>query len=103
MAMSREDQKAASDRIMAKEPLTAEERATYEYLMLKPPYGGSGDTRVCRKCGAVFQEVAGTKERPAVTALEQFADHSTIHQPSPAQWVEAHNRIQEAKETAKSG
>lgn len=102
MAMSKEDQKAASDRIMAKEPLTPEELKTYEYLMLKPPYGGSGDRRVCRVCGAVFSETPATKDSPAVSALEKFADHSTIHQPSGPQWTEAYNRILAAKEAAKS-
>lgn len=101
MAMSKEDQKAASDRIMEKFPLTEEERGTYEYLMLKPPYGSSGDTRVCRVCGAVFQEIPATKEMGVVPALEQFSDHSTIHQTPAPQWTEAYNRMQEAKEAAK--
>jgi len=101
MAMSAADQKAASDRIMAKEPLTAEERKTYERLMREPPYGSVGEQRECRECGAVFQEIPATKELKAVSALEQFAEHTASHNPSPSEWTTAYNRIQEAKERAK--
>jgi DNA/RNA-binding domain of Phe-tRNA-synthetase-like protein len=48
--------------------------------------------RVCQECGAVFET---TKEQ---TALEQFADHLTEHQPTVAQWTDAYNKIQASKE-----
>jgi len=55
--------------------------------------------RVCRECGAEFwTETVGGERR---TALEQYADHSTEHQPTVAQWAEAYSRIQEGKRKAK--
>ena len=51
--------------------------------------------RVCQVCGAEFET---NKEQ---TALQQFSDHSAIHNPSPAQWSEAYDKIQAGKERAK--
>ena len=58
MAMSREDQKAASDRIMAKlGPLTGVELETYEMLMKRPEdYLPPREKRVCGRCGAGFRD-----------------------------------------------
>jgi len=57
------------------------------------------DKRVCSQCGEVFRtkEVDGQQ----VGALAQYADHSVIHQPSPAQWTEAYAKIQAGKEKKK--
>lgn len=57
--------------------------------------------RKCLTCGAVFEEIPATKERGVITALQQFADHITIHQPTPEQWAHAYDLIQEAKEKKK--
>jgi hypothetical protein len=97
MALTKEEQREAAERIMAKEPLTDEERQTYDLLMKRPedyvpPAEGM---RRCGVCGAMFQD-------GAVTALEQFSDHSTTHNPSPAQWVTAHQRIQVGREKVKA-
>jgi hypothetical protein len=48
--------------------------------------------RVCKECGAEFHS---DKEQ---SALQKFSDHVRIHQPTPEQWTEAYNKIQEAKE-----
>jgi hypothetical protein len=102
MAMSKEEQKAASDRILAKEPLTAEERRTFEMLTRRPEdYRVPGEVRECGVCGAKFETILATKESPEVTALQQFSDHLAFHNPSPAHWAEAHKRIQAGKESAK--
>src|ERR1700690_4328205 len=98
MAMSKEEQREAAGRILEKEPLTEEELAGYEMLVKRPedyvvPDAGSG-LRVCGICGAEFMDLPGSKDRAAVSALEQFSDHQTMHNPSPAQWGEAHRRIQ---------
>lgn len=102
MAMSREDQKAASDRIMAKNPLTEDEmrllkmrtRLPGEY---EPPKG----VRVCATCGAEFQDEVDGKGIVLKPALAQFSDHLASHNPSPAQWAEAHSRIEAGKESSK--
>ena len=102
MALSQEQQKAASDRIMAKlGPMTPFEAETYRKLTAVPPYPVVGEVRRCGECGAEFQEIEGTKDRQAVTALEQFSDHASSHNPSPAQWSEANKRIESARESAK--
>ena len=102
MAMTKEQQKAASDRIMAKMgPMTPFEAETYRKLTMKPPYPQTGEVRRCWECGAEFQEIPATKEKQAVTALEQFVTHTSVHNPSPAAWTEAHSRIQAGKESAK--
>jgi len=100
--MSRDQQKAASERIMAKFPLTGEEYVGYQKLTMKPEeYGVPGESRVCGDCGALFQDIPGNKETPMVTALQQFADHTAVHNPSPAQWAEAHKRIEFGKASLK--
>ena len=48
--------------------------------------------RKCMECGAEFE----TNENE--TALAQYADHSTIHQPTAGQWTEAYNRIRESQQ-----
>lgn len=45
--------------------------------------------RECKECGAVFET---TKE---LSALEQFTDHLTEHQPTPGQWAEAYSKIRQ--------
>jgi hypothetical protein len=57
--------------------------------------------RVCKECGVELHEIPKTKDSPAVSELEQFSDHTAIHNPSPAQWAEAHKRIEAGKERAK--
>jgi len=51
--------------------------------------------RVCKECGAEFH---GDEEQ---SALQKFSDHLTIHQPTAAEWAEAHNRIQKSLEFSK--
>jgi hypothetical protein len=106
MAMSKEDQKAASDRIVAKEPLTKQERQAYNLLSKQPdeyvlPDPENG-VRVCGVCGAEFQGAGTTKEGRAMSALEEFSNHMADHNSTPAQWTEAHRRIQAGRERAKS-
>ena len=89
---------------MAKlEPLTKEEQVIYRSLSKDPatypmPIPGMHE---CVTCGAKFYEIPATKERQAISALEQFSDHVAKHNPSPAQWTEAYRRMQKAKEQAK--
>jgi hypothetical protein len=104
MAMTKEEQKAAARRIMEKYPMTEEERVIYEQLIKKPedyraptPEG----LRVCGICGAEFQDVRDAKGVVVTPALGQFADHQASHNPSPAAWTEAYNRIQSSKAKAK--
>lgn len=97
MAMTKEEQRRAAERILAKHPLTAEERAVAEMLKRNPEEYRPPrvESRVCALCGARFE---GDKE---LTAMQKFADHQAEHNPSPAQWAEAHKRIQAGKEKAK--
>jgi hypothetical protein len=95
MAMSKEDQKAASDRIMAKvRPFTPEEQATYNRLTtpVEEYPTADRDYRVCQDCGAEFR-TESEKGVEGLSAMQQFSDHTTKHNPNPAQWVTAHNRI----------
>jgi hypothetical protein len=100
MAMTKAEQKAASDRIMAKlGPLNEEERQTYEMLMKRPEdYQPPREKRVCGRCGAEFRDEVNQKGEVVVSALEKFSDHQAEHNPSPAQWAEAHRRISAAKQ-----
>src|SRR5271156_2911520 len=105
MAMSKAEQKAASDRIMGKlGPLTGKEVESYELLTKDPenyvPPNGETGERKCGRCGAVFQDQPETKSRVAVSALGQFSDHQAEHNPSPAQWATAHRKIQDSKRPA---
>lgn len=104
MAMGKVEQKAASDRIMEKlGPLKGEELETYNLLRKKPEdYTVPGEGRVCGVCGAEFQEVPAGREGPGRSALEQFSDHQSEHNPSPVRWAEAHKKIMAGKEAAKS-
>ena len=102
MAMTKEQQKAASDRIMAKlGPLTEEEQVSYRRYALKPPYPETGEIRTCGICGAKFATIPAMKDHLEVTVLQQFSDHTAIHNPTPAQWTTAYERIQEGKERLK--
>jgi hypothetical protein len=107
MAMSKSEQKAASDRIMAKlGPMTPEEQATYglltktqdEYI---PPDPNSG-LRKCVVCSGEFLDDRDGKGNLVRSALDKYAEHSAIHNPSPGQWGEAHRRIQAGKERSKN-
>jgi hypothetical protein len=98
MAMTKAEQKAAAARIMAKMgPMSEEEKSTYEMLSKRPEdYVVPGqEGRVCGICG---KEIQGDEEK---TTLEKFADHQSFHNPSPAQWAEAHKKIEAGKERAK--
>jgi hypothetical protein len=46
--------------------------------------------RVCNECGAEFETIPASKEEPEISALVQFSDHLTTHQPTLAQWTEAY-------------
>ena len=87
MAMSKEEQEAASDRIMAKlGSLNKEEKEIYDRSVRRiEDYAAPKDgSRRCNTCGAEFQDL------PGKPALEQFSDHQAKHNPSPAEWTEAH-------------
>lgn len=105
--LTKEQQKAASDRIMAKlGPLDAQEQVTYDLLTRRvedylPPDPESGE-RTCGICGEMFAEIPATRETAKVTALEQHSDHMAEHNPSAAQWGEAHRRIQRGRELSKN-
>lgn len=104
MAMTKEQQAEAARRILEKEPLTEEEGQVAELLkrvpgMYTPPTREG--LRVCGICGATFEGEAGTKEKLEVTSLQQFVEHQADHNPSPAQWTEAHNKIQAGKQRQK--
>jgi hypothetical protein len=102
MAMSKEEQKAAAARIVAKSPMTEGERKTYELLTKRPEdYRAPGETRVCGVCGQEFRDEVDQKGNVIVPALEKFSDHQAFHNPSPEQWATAHERIQAGKEAAK--
>jgi hypothetical protein len=106
MAMTAEQQKAASDRIMRKMgPLDAQEKATYEMLTRRPedymPPDPQTGERTCAVCGEVFENTLSPKGEILVAALEKFSDHLTVHNPSPAQWGQAHHLIQRGKERSK--
>ena len=58
--------------------------------------------RVCGVCGMEFWEIPAARGNSAVPVLEQFSDHQATHNPSPAQWVEAHRRIVAGRESAKA-
>lgn len=102
MAMSKEQQREAARRIMAKEPLTDEEQVTYDLLTRTPEqYRVPGEDRECGVCGAVFGDTKDAKGLVVRTALEKFSDHTAEHNPSPEQWGTAHERIMAGKERAK--
>ena len=65
-------------------------------------YPRPGDKRECGVCGATFRNTENAKGEVLVSALEKFSDHQAIHNPSPAQWAEAHKRIQAGKESEKA-
>jgi hypothetical protein len=104
--MTREQQVEAARWIRGKiGPLGAEELATYNMLMrtpeqYRPPDPDSGD-RVCGVCGEVFERIQAKGGNLEISALEQFSNHVTQHNPSPAQWLEAHRRIQSGREMSK--
>ena len=58
--------------------------------------------RKCPVCGEEFRTKPATRDEQEVAALAQFSDHLRIHQPTQAQWTEAHNKIQAGKESAKA-
>lgn len=55
------------------------------------------ENRQCKVCGEKFKS---EKDSPA---LQQFADHTRIHQPSGDQWSQAYAMIQAGKEREKRG
>lgn len=56
--------------------------------------------RECQECGEVFLTDPDSNKE-GLTAMQKFADHSATHGYTPAQWAEAHKRIQAAKEASK--
>jgi len=89
MAMSKQEQKAAAERIMAKSgPLTLEELGIKRQLEVSPPYQRY---RVCLICDMVFEP----------EEIREHVEHMASHQPSAGQWVEAHRRIEAGKDRAK--
>ncbi len=51
--------------------------------------------RKCLECGAEFE--SDEKE----SALVKFSDHSTQHNPTPEQWANAYEIMQQSKERTK--
>jgi hypothetical protein len=101
--MSKAEQAAAAARILAKEPLTPEEQQVAEFLKKDiesyVPPDASGK-RVCGKCGAEFEDEFkdGDERKPGQkSAAEQMVTHLAEHNPSAAQWTQAHNLIQKTK------
>lgn len=96
MAMTKEQQKAAVERILAKEPMTEEEKRVAEMLKKRPedymPPDPVSWGRECGMCGKRFKNKM--EEGKEITALDQFSEHMREHNPSPAQWTEAHQKIQ---------
>jgi hypothetical protein len=59
--------------------------------------------RTCQDCGAEFRTIPASKDgQQEQSALMQFSDHLTTHQPTGDQWATAHERIQAGKESAKA-
>jgi hypothetical protein len=106
MAMTKEEQAIAASRILAKCPLTAEEKQLAEVLKRTPEMyivPTKDGLRTCGICGAEFQDVGeGKHGEVAVTALQQFCDHQAEHNPSPSQWTEAYNKIRKSKQESPS-
>jgi len=48
--------------------------------------------RVCLQCGAEFW-TEKVKDQPDLTAMQQWSDHLTIHQPTMEQWKGAYEMI----------
>ena len=102
MAMTKEEQSAAARRIMEKMgPMDELEREIYEGLVRSPddyvPPDPVSGWRVCGVCQATFTDQPATRDRIAVSALEQFSDHQAEHNPTPGQWAEAYHRLQQSK------
>ncbi len=101
--MTKSEQRAAAGRILAKEPLTAEELERYRYLSRGPEeYRRPGDVRVCGVCEEEFRDEVGRDGSVTVAMLDKFSDHQTEHNPSPGQWASAHRLIQQAADRAKA-
>jgi hypothetical protein len=101
MGMTVEEQRSAALRILMAHPLTAEERRVAEVLRRRPEEYGvpNPEHRICVHCGSEFKTMPGIE---GMSAMQQFTDHMSFHNPSPAKWAEAHKRIQEGKQMAKS-
>ena len=103
MGMSREEQRAAAERILAKEPLTEEEREWAEFYKRAPGsyvVPTSEGIRTCGVCGAQFKDKPLKNGNPGEieSALQQFSDHwAQEHQSTGGQWTEAYQKIQEGK------
>ena len=101
MAMTKEQQREAAERILAANPLTEEERKTFELMSKTPdqyiPPDEQTGQRTCGICGATFSAIPASKENPEVSSLERFADHLAEHNPSAVQWTEAHRSIQSSR------
>ena len=75
--MTKEQQREAAKRILAKEPMTEEELAVLAGYEKKPPYTEDlkalAEHRVCQDCGEEF----GPKmvEGEQLTPMQQWADH----------------------------
>lgn len=56
----------------------------------------------CHICNQAIQIESGLSAAEiAKASLDARSDHYATHNPSPAQWTEAYNRIQAGKEKAK--
>ena len=103
VAMSKEEQREAAKRIMAKlGPLDEVEMEAYKRFTTEPENYPKADRdfRVCQECGEEFRTVM-EKGQEGLTAMQQFADHTTKHNPLPGKWSEAHQRIRVARENKK--
>ena len=62
-----------------------------------------GTVHTCHVCGKHIQIGSALKpEEAAKASLDARADHYATHNPNPAQWTEAYNKMRAAKETKKA-
>jgi len=90
MAMSKEQQREASKRILAKEPMTEYELKRQRFLEMRPE--DYPKNRVCPDCGAEFEK----------EDIFGHSEHMATHAPTAGQWVGAHQKIEKGKENAKA-
>jgi hypothetical protein len=90
MAMTREEQRAAAERILAKFPMTEEEKRRQRFLETDPE-AYPKDKRVCPVCPKEFGK----------DDINEYSEHVARHSPTMGQWKEAHEKIESGKARAK--
>jgi hypothetical protein len=90
VALTKEQQSEAAARILAKEPMTEQELRRQKFLEMKPE--DYPTNRICPDCSAMFPR----------EQIEEHAAHMATHAPTAGQWVEAHQKIVQGKDSAKA-